>query len=114
MVGKTLSGGRQADPPAFRLDQLRAGFLCESGDLLGHGGSGQVMDLGDRAHRTQPGQGQKQLQSSRVHGYRIRLSDENPSAIASRDANSHLPSTGISTSRYRPQWSTPILVSARK
>ena len=99
VVGQTLSGRRQTHPPALGLDQLRAGFPCERGDLLGHGGCGEVMHLGDRAHGTQPRQGQKQLQSSGVHGYRIRLSGENPSATASRDANSQRPSTGTRTSR---------------
>ena len=72
------------------------------------------MYLGDGAHRTQPGQGQKQRKSSGVHDYRIRLSGEKPSATASRDANNQRPFTGTSTSRYRPQWSTPMFVSARK
>ena len=82
MVGKALPRGCQAHPPALGFDQPGTGFLRERGDLLRHGGRGQVIRLGNRAHGTQPRQAKQQLQSPGVHDYRIRLSEENPSAIA--------------------------------
>ncbi len=67
VVGEPQPGRCQPDPPAVRFDELRTGLLGQRRDLLGHRRGGQVVGLGDRPHRTQAGQGQKELQAARVH-----------------------------------------------
>ena len=67
VVGQASAGRRQPHPPALGLDQLRAGLLGQRGDLLRHRRRREVVRLGDRAHRAQPGQRQQQLQAAGVH-----------------------------------------------
>jgi len=53
VVGEALTCRRESHAPAFGFDQLRAGFVCERGDLLRHGRRRQMVCC-RRRHRIEP------------------------------------------------------------
>ena len=45
MLGKALARGREPHASSLGLDQLRAGFVCQGGDLLRHARCGDRQDV---------------------------------------------------------------------
>jgi hypothetical protein len=67
VLGETAAGRGEPHQPAVRLDQRRARLAGQRGELLRHGGGGDVQLIGDGAHRAQPGQFEQQPQAAHVH-----------------------------------------------
>ncbi len=66
MLGEALPGGGESHPSSLGLDQPRASFSCQSGDLLRHSRRREVVRLGDRPHRAEPGE-RRQLSNRPAH-----------------------------------------------
>ena len=67
VIGQSATCGSESHASTLGLDQRRSGLLGERSDLLGHRRGGEVMGFGDRAHGSQPGQCEQQLQPAGVH-----------------------------------------------
>ena len=65
--GQPPTGRGEPDVAADRLDERRADLTGQRGDLLRHGGGGDVHLVGDGTHRPSSGQFEQNPQAARVH-----------------------------------------------
>jgi hypothetical protein len=67
MIGESLTGRCEANASAFRFDQCSTGFRGQSRELLGHCRCREVVSFGDRAHGTQAGEFEEEMESTGFH-----------------------------------------------